>query len=121
MSDQYSTKGAEFCPECEETSFCNSEGREIRTPYMNEECCCQDETSTTKKQDRANRCHGMKNPYFKQTCSLRTDVYRNKGDKSPVDTISMEHTASASLCALAIAGSVMLGTLLICKCFGKKA
>lgn len=122
MSNQDSTKKKSFCPECEEDSFCISEGREIHTPYMREEFHCQSDipAPTPKKQPLLKRCRDLKNPYFKQTCSFRTDVYRKKGDKEPVDTVSMEHTASASLCSLAIVGGVMLGTMLICKCFGKK-
>lgn len=121
MSNQNSTKKAVFCPECEEDSFCNSEGREIQTPYMREECCCQDETPAPKKQPLWKRCRNVKNPYFKQTCSFRTDIYRKKDDETPADTIHMEHTASASLCSLAIVGGVMLGAMLLCRCLGKKA
>ena len=121
MSDQYLAKGTDCCPECEEKSFCNSEGREIETPYMREGCHCPDSDTEPKKQPLSKLCSGMKNPYFKQTCSIRTDVYRKKDDESPVDTISMEHSASASLSALMIAGGLMLGGMLLCKILGKKS
>ena len=124
MNDQ--RQSASSCPECEEHSFCNSEGREIETPYVRENCDCtaeKDGPNNEKKiikrlGDAIGACN--KNPYFKQTCIYQTDIYKSKRDTTPVDSIRMEHTASASLCALAIMGAAIGGAMLLMKCICKK-
>ena len=122
--------------DCEEQSFCNCENSETITPYLRDDCDCFDEATETV----ADKCREIraaceekvdelaqkwkkcnKNPYFKHTCTVQTDIYRSRQDEKPIDTVKMEQIYACSLRTLAIIGGTVLAVILTKKIFGKKS
>ena len=100
-----------------------------------EDCDCRDGAAETV----ADKCHELraaceekveklarkweqcnKNPYFKHTCTVQTDIYRSPRDETPIDTVKLEHGWACSLRTLAIIGGTVLAVILTKKMFGKK-
>ena len=104
--------------DCEEESFCNCENNEQITPYLRDDCDCFDRAAEAVA-DRCNQiksgCEdklkalkkGRKNPYFKQTWILQTDIYKSMNDDTPCDRVVMKNSYALSLRALALIGGAV--------------
>ena len=121
--------------DCEEHSFCTSENSEVITPHLRDDCDCFDEAAEAvaeKCREIRNVCEEKvdemaqkwktcsKNPYFKHTCTIQTDIYKTPRDEKPIDTVKMEHSWACSLRTLAIVGGTVLAIVLTKKMLGKK-
>lgn len=104
--------------DCEEHSFCNCENNEQITPYLRDDCDCFDaaaEAVAEKCNQIKNTCEDKleslkrckKNPYFKQSWALQTDVYKSIADSEPTDRIVMKNTYALSLRAIALIGGAV--------------
>jgi hypothetical protein len=99
--------------DCEEHSFCNCENSEQITPYLRDDCDCFDKAAeaVAEKCKQMKDCceeklkdvtRGKKNPYFKQSWALQTDVYRSIEDTEPTDRLMMKNSYAFSLRAIAL-------------------
>ena len=134
---------ATHCDGCNEESMCNCENNERITPYFSDDgqqtaeqygpkCHVAIETAqeplqslrqackSVKKRLRADWRASGKNPYLKQTSTMRLDLYRSHGDVEPIDSFYTESVKSYSLKTVALIG--LGAVVLVCttKCILKK-
>ena len=123
-------------------SVCLCEGQEVVTvcePETVEEALSEEAIEETQKERIMRKCREVKeacsstasrlvkdwketagNPYIKQTCTTRVDIYRNPDDETPVDTFSTEYVKGYSARSLAVLGAAALVVSCTVDCIMKK-
>ncbi len=107
---------SELLAACEESSFCNCEGREAETPYVAEDSPEDDALANTCRTvaDRivADWKEAGGNPYIKKISTCRVDIYRKPTDATPIDSYYTEHVKGYSLGKLVLIGAAATLALL---------
>ena len=133
---------ATHCDGCDEESMCNCENNEQITPYFSDDGIqtaerygpkCHVETGyakdpistkqtceSVKKRLRTDWRAIGKNPYIKQTSTLRLDLYRSSEDEEPIDSFYTESVKSYSLKKMALIGLGAIALVCTTKCILKK-
>ena len=115
-----------LCDCTEEVSYCNCENQEQLTAYQADDarygCGCETPTNESVKTKLCNtasriaedfrECNG--NPYLKDTCSYRMDIYKSPRDETPIDTFVIQKSKGFTLRSLAITlGAISLVALTV--------
>ena len=105
---------SELLTACEESTFCNCEGREKEIPYVTEDPSEETEGRCRTITDRiwADWKQANGNPYIKKISTCRVDIYRKPTDVTPIDSYYTEHVKGYSLGKLVLIGAAATLALL---------
>ncbi len=117
----------------EEYSFCNCENVEQITPHEADDwgCHCTPPASLFEKctcfcnvlRASASRItqalkSGSCNLYVQHTNVCHVEVFKKKGDETPIDRFEINSVKGATMRALLVAGALALGAVCLMKCSG---